>query len=309
MARLYRLGSSGELIEASEKPFSYETTDMEEFVKKNSKILGDLIVFGEQVISSGRDKRTDLLALSKDGDVVIIELKKDLATKDYLGQVLGYRNFWKRSLEAVKNLWNDFKEKPEGIEPDFSNFDPKILLVAPDFDPELVEIVSLESLPIEFAEISRYEHKDSTFVLVDRIEAPETRIGPVRGQIEYGWDWYASEVARSDLEIQLAKSLYDQLTKLKEKNDWKVTPKFNKWYIAFKYGYRNVFTLEFKHARKVAICCQTLNDQSNPPRSDSSKWEWDANWEFWYTEVDRSDFDLSGVESVLDESYQRALAG
>jgi hypothetical protein len=47
LARLYRVGNSGELIEASEKPFSDETNDLENFVKKNPKILGDLVIFGE----------------------------------------------------------------------------------------------------------------------------------------------------------------------------------------------------------------------------------------------------------------------
>lgn len=308
MTRLFKLGSSGELIEAKEEPFSNEIIDMEEFVKKNARILGDLIVFGEQVISDGQ--RIDLLGLNKDGDVLIIELKNGIVDKDVLGQVFGYRNYWKRHVEAVKIRWSEFKEKPEGIEPDFSNFDPKILLVAPKFEEELLEIAGLERFPIEFVEIGRYAHEDSTFVIVDRKEALEVKVGSVRGPEKYDWAWYESDVVRSDIELKIARDLHDGLIALAEKNDWKISPKFNKWYVAFKYSdrNRNPFTLEFKHKGKVAIVCQYLNDGSNPPITGNIEWKWDKIWEYWYTEVERPDFDFAEIESALAESYKRAIA-
>jgi hypothetical protein len=308
MTRLFRLGSSGELIEAKEEPFSNETVDMEEFVKKNARILGDLIIFGEQIISAGRDKRIDLLGLNKDGDILIIELKNDIVNKDVLGQVFGYRNYWKRHVEAVKIRWNEFKEKPEGIEPDFSNFDPKILLVAPNFEQELLEIASLEHFPIEFVEIGRYAYEESTFVIVNRMEAPEVKVGAFIGRAQYDWGWYESDVVRSEIELKTARSLHDELIALGEKNGWKISPKFNKWYVAFKYGDRNVFTLEFKHKGKVAIVCSYLYEQSSPPRTGNIEWKWDKIWEYWYTEVEKPDFDLAQIESALAESYKRAIA-
>ena len=40
MTRLFKLGSSGELVEAKDEPFSNETADMEGFVRKNARVLG-----------------------------------------------------------------------------------------------------------------------------------------------------------------------------------------------------------------------------------------------------------------------------
>jgi hypothetical protein len=280
---------------------------MEDFVKKNVKILGELIIFGEQVLSSGRDKRTDLFALNKDGDVLIIELKKTFASKDVLGQVLGYRNYWKRNLEGVKNLWNEFHEKPEEIAPDFANYDPKILLVAPKFDIELLEIVGSEKLPIEFAEITRYEYRDSIFVVVNQIELPETRVGPVSGQIEYGWDWYRTRMGRSEFQVELAQELCKQIVALIEKNDWKLSRKFNKAYVAFKYGHWNVLSLDFRHARKVALTFPPLDERENPPKIGKTKWEWDKHWDFWFTEIEDRGYNVSEIEDVLAESYRHAV--
>jgi rubredoxin len=184
------------------------------------------------------------------------------------------------------------------------------LLVAPNFEQELLEIASLEHFPIEFVEIGRYAHEESTFVIVNRMEAPEVKVGSVIGSAQYDWAWYESDVVRSEIELKIAKSLYDKLISLTEKNGWKISPKFNKWYIAFKYGdrNRNPFTLEFKHKGKVAIVCQYLYDESKPPITGNIEWKWDKVWEYWYTEIEKPDFDLAQIESALAESYKRGIA-
>ena len=58
-----------------------------------------------------------------------------------------------------------------------------------------------------------------------------------------------------------------------------------------------VFTLEFKHKGKVAIVCQYLNEGTKTPRTS----------EYWYTEVEKSDFDLAVIETTFSESYTKAI--
>jgi hypothetical protein len=307
LARLYRVGPQGQLFEAAEKPFESETADLENFVKNNPKVLGDLLIFSEQTISAGRDKRTDFLAVNKDGEVVIVELKKDLAGSNVLGQVLGYRLYWKNNLEAVKNLWNESKKKPEGVQPDFANFDPKVLLVAPEFEQELTKIASSEGLPIEFVEISRYQHETSTFVLANPIEPQKIRVGAVTAQLDYDWDHYEKEIASKSSQVEVAKEIHAQLLGLAQKNSWDIVPKFNKYYIAFKHGNSLVFQLDFRHSGKVALVCNYLNDQSKPPNAPKFKWEWDKGWWTWFTEFTDPNLNLTDIETVLDEAYRRAL--
>jgi len=278
---------------------------MEPFIKKNTQVIGDLIIFGRQV---GRDKQLDLLAVNNDGEVYVIELKKDPVGTGILDQVLGYRTDLVKSPEAVKNLWNQYKNKPEDVTPDWDNFNPKILIVAPKFDRRLLEIVDAHGLPIEFVEIDRYLHGESAFIVIDEIEPSETRVRPVKAREEYDWNWYLEHrIVRTQSQLEIAKSIHDQILTLSGKNNWNISPKFNKKYVAFKYGRRSPFWLGFRHVDKALIGVN-LRDQNNDPSTRSSvKWNWDKNWNYWYAEIDDPKFDIGQIENILVDAYNNTV--
>jgi hypothetical protein len=305
MAKLFTIDQRGKLIKAEEKPFLSETDDMEQFIKKNPQILGEVIIFGEQVVSSGRDKITDLIAVNKEREIIIIELKKDFADMNTLSQILRYGTHWKKSLEAVRNMWNKYENKPSDIEPDWNNYNPKMMIIAPSFDKELIEVASSYKLPIEFIEITRYVSGESLFVLINRVEEIVESIAPTVAREEYDWKWYSDQFGSKWSE--LAQYLHEQILKLLEIRGWNISTKFNKWYIAFKCGYRNAFWLECKHIDKVSIGINLREKENNPSSRSPIKWEWDKNWEHWYTEVDSKNFDIKQIENILEEAYKNTI--
>ena len=306
MARLFRLENQ-ELVKAEEKPFSDEVNEMEPFIKKNARVLGDIFIFGQQTTSSGRDKRTDLLAVNKDSEFLIIELKKDPVQTDIITQVLRYKTYWKTHPDSARSLWEQCKEKPEGIEPDWENYDPKIVIVAPSFEDELIQVATQTVPDIRFVEMARYEHGNSTFVVVDELEPIKARVAPVVAQREYDWNWFAEEVVRSEDQVKIARYLHDEILRVCNAKGWNITPKFNKWYIAFKYGNNNAFWLEFYHKGRVAVCVN-LRDQNVRPSSNTKlAWQWNKNWEHWYVEVDAPSFDILIIESALESAYKNTV--
>jgi len=305
VARLYRIENSCELIKADEKPFADEVSEMEPFVKKNARILGDVFIFGEQTISSGRDKRTDLLGVNKDGGVLVIELKKDPIDKDILPQVLSYKLYWKKHPDSVRSLWAECKTKPSEIEPDWDNYDPKVVVVAPSTSEELIDIVTEENLGIEFVELTRYQHGNTIFAVVNDIERVRTKVAPVSTRREYDWDWYAE--VKDEEQVKIAKHLHEEILKFCQSRNWNVTPKFNKWYLAFKYGNRNAFLIEFRHKGRAAIGINLRDEDRDPSAKSNVKWEWDKTWEYWYVEVDSTAFDLSSISSILESAYQDTI--
>lgn len=307
MARVYRLDSSGELVSAEEKPFTDEVGEMEPFIKKNSKILGDLFIFGEQVISSGRDKRTDLLAVDKDGEIQIIELKKGYVASDILNQVLGYKLYWKKNPDSVKTIWSEFANKPTDVKPDWDNYNPKIVIVAPAFNDELVEIAAEDDLGIRFVQVARYVYQNSTFIVVTELEPVKSKVGPVLTKGEYGWDWYVKEVA-SEEQIKIAKEMYDSILKFSQAKGWKIEAKFNKWYIAFKYNSRRPFWLDFRGKSSVGLGTNLSDEQDNPGLKTKVVWQWDKVWAWWYTEVSSTPFDVDTVSAALESAYQSVLS-
>lgn len=305
MARLFRLENQ-ELVKAEEKPFSDEVNEMEAFIKKNARVLGDIFIFGEQTTSSGRDKRNDLLAVNRDGEFLIIELKKDPVVTDIITKILQYKTYWKTHPDSARSLWIQCKEKPEGIEPDWDNYDPKIVIVGPSFEEELIQIATQEKLDIRFVEMARYEHGDSTFVVVDELEPVRTRVAAVTTQDVYDWNWFENEVCDED-QLKIAKYLHDEILKECHDKNWNITPKFNKWYIAFKYGNNNPFWLDFYHRGRVAICVNLRDHNVMPSSSAKLAWQWNKTWEHWYVEVDVPSFDISTIESALESAYKNTV--
>lgn len=306
VTRVYRLDGAGNLEKADEKFFQDEVFEMEAFVKKNSKILGDVFVFGEQVTSSGRDKRTDLLAVDRDGEIQVIELKKDRVDSGILTQVLGYKVYWKRHPDSVKTVWAESANKPPDVKPDWDNYDPKVVVVAPSFDKELVEIVGEENLGIRFVQVGRYVHGDSTFIVVEDLEPVEEKIAPVTTRIDYGWDWYAKEIA-TEAQIRIAQGMHESLSKFINEKGWQLETRFNKWYISFKYGSRRPFWLDFRGSKFVGLGTNLTEEKEDPALITKVSWQWDRSWQYWYTEVDSVPFDTSTVAAALEHAYHNAV--
>jgi len=84
---------------------------LEEFLEQDPTLLGeDILVIGRQV-TTGSGKRIDLLGVNADGELVVIELKRDRTSRDVVAQLLDYGSW-------VKNL--SYKEITE-IHEDYAN--------------------------------------------------------------------------------------------------------------------------------------------------------------------------------------------
>lgn len=80
---------------------------LEEILEARMEILGlgDLLQIGRQVITDF-GKRIDLLAIDAQGDLYVIELKKDRTPRDVIAQALEY-GFWiqNRSFESIREIY------------------------------------------------------------------------------------------------------------------------------------------------------------------------------------------------------------
>ena len=73
------------MIEAGRK----ETEDLEKWIKSNPLILGqDILIIGEQVPT--KPGPIDFLGIDKSGNLIIIELKRDMLPRDALAQAIDY---------------------------------------------------------------------------------------------------------------------------------------------------------------------------------------------------------------------------
>jgi len=140
----------------------WERKHVEEWILEYPEILGeDLLIVTTEYDKFDKTKdRLDILAIDKNGKLVIIELKRDIADRFADLQAIHYAAYCSNiNLEQIIDMMADYKRKRYGKDftkeeiqneiikfidnPDFSEFDnkPRIILVANGFKEETLSAV------------------------------------------------------------------------------------------------------------------------------------------------------------------------
>jgi len=91
MTRLFQI-EQDRLVESRRKPLDFEEK-IERWVAEDLSLIGvDGVVIGCQV-DTDHGKRIDLLAMDRDGNLIIVELKRDRSPRDIVAQVLDYASW------------------------------------------------------------------------------------------------------------------------------------------------------------------------------------------------------------------------
>ena len=156
--------------------------DIEDLLEENIEVLvQDVFIIGRQVRTDD-GKFIDLLALDKDANLVIIELKKKETPRDVLAQILQY-HAWVRKLKqgnindiakGYKNF-NDFKTIEDkfnnifGKYPDSWNSKQKLIIVGEQIDATTKKLVSSligYNINVNCFELNAYENTQGRIVVV-----------------------------------------------------------------------------------------------------------------------------------------------
>jgi len=130
-----------------------ERFDIQEWIAGTPQILGEalMIISKELILPSGR--RLDLLAVDKEGALVVIELKRDNSGSDVEWQAIKYASYcsslshdeiYKHFAEYLGTDGDDAQVKIEGFincEPEDLNQRQRIILVAKEFHSEVISAV------------------------------------------------------------------------------------------------------------------------------------------------------------------------
>ena len=107
MTRLFRVTEGG-LVESQRKKLEQEKSNQDR-VEKDLTLVGvDGVIIGREVWTA-HGKRIDLLAMDEDGNLIIIELKRDASPRDIVAQVLDYAAW------VCKLTTNELYKSPKSI--------------------------------------------------------------------------------------------------------------------------------------------------------------------------------------------------
>lgn len=99
-------------------PFDHQEKTLEDWLESNPDTIfeRDLLIIGRQV-STNLGGVIDLLGVDREGNVVIVELKRDRTTRDIIAQALGYAAFAERlDADQLETIFHSYmSDEPLGL--------------------------------------------------------------------------------------------------------------------------------------------------------------------------------------------------
>jgi len=171
---IHIINKNGQLAEYKKVPVSKEE-EIEDFIEHHPEILEkEMFVIGRQVETIEKT-RIDLLGLDKEGNLIIMELKKDKSPRDVVSQILEYA-VWAEKIQYEdlnriasskylgnhENLWKKY-EKDFGNVPDYFNEKQKLYIVSEKIDRKTEQVsryLRRQGVDISCIELNFYENED-----------------------------------------------------------------------------------------------------------------------------------------------------
>jgi len=182
---------NNELV-AIQKTFLPKEEMIQRWVESDISIISDdLILIGSKVITD-HNKEIDILAIDSEGDLVIIELKRDKTPREVVAQALDYAAYCATLSEDDINKLLQKRGSSETIEDlliakGFSyedidiNEDQKVLIVGTSIDPiteRIVRFLSSKAVQINVTTFNYHKLNDEEYitrnVLLEELEIEQT---------------------------------------------------------------------------------------------------------------------------------------
>jgi hypothetical protein len=186
---------------------------LENWICQNPRQFGlDVMIIGRQIITA-HEGRLDLLGIDEDGDLVVIELKRDRTPRDVVAQALDYASWVRKltpkdvadiALQYLKERIEIAFEKYFGTSlPDRINGSHSIVIVASEFDASsrrIVEYLSKEyGININTAFFRIFNHNATTFLATEWLVDQENVAENAKARKSYAWSgWYYVNVGHED---------------------------------------------------------------------------------------------------------------
>jgi Endonuclease NucS len=206
MTRLYKLSNDAPVPIAAGRLANENM--IQNWIAQHPQLLGlDLLIIGREVVAPDRG-RVDLLGIDEDGNLAILELKRDRTPREVIAQTLDYAS-WIVTLKtrevhdiAFKHLKRDlelaFRERFDTALPETLNESHSMVIIASKFDASSQRIVRYLSetydLAINTAFFTVFDDDGKTLPatdwLLDESEVAERSVAKVKGP----WSglWYVN---------------------------------------------------------------------------------------------------------------------
>lgn len=205
---IWRLGTNTSRLTASPLP---SESQLETLIAEDASVLGlDVLIIGRQVLTSF-GKRIDLLGIDSEGDLHVIELKRDRTPRDVVAQALDYGS-WVQMLDfdAIAAIASDylgrhlaeaFADRFEAALPESLNPGHHLVIVASELDASTERIVNYlagSGVPVNAIFFRHFADGDRSYLVRSWLLEPsmvETTVARAAAKGKEPWngtDFYVS---------------------------------------------------------------------------------------------------------------------
>ena len=204
-------------------PMPLEGMDYEQQLQ--NAIASDISIVDPKILVIGREVTTsyggriDVLCIDADGNLIVLELKRDHAPREVVAQVLDYGS-WIRHVNSVEieSIFRDYqlrflkRETPEGIDaaltgkfdaiPDELNSSHRLVIVASELDPSTQRIVLYlqeeHGVDINVVVFRKFQDGDREYLTRSWLSEPDfLSVGPSpsatpKGKGDWNGEYYVS---------------------------------------------------------------------------------------------------------------------
>lgn len=181
---------------------------LQEWIATNPRLIGlDLLVLGREVTTESGG-RIDILGLDRDGNLVIVECKRDRTPRDVIAQILDYAS-WVASLStrqvheiALSRLGQRlelaFEQRFHVALPEALNNSHSLVIVAGEFDAPSRRIVGylaeVHDIAINTAFFTTFEHNGEMLLATDWLLDQEEVTERAESKAKAPWSglWYVN---------------------------------------------------------------------------------------------------------------------
>lgn len=303
----------------------WERTHMEEWIAERPDILGEKLqtITTEYNGFEKTNKRLDILALSKEGKLVVIELKRDIAETFIDLQAIHYAAFCStHTLKDIIEIRAEYANKSEEeVEEeilqfvendDFKELDnkPRIILVANEFKEETLAAVLWlreSNVDITCVKLEAYEVGEKIVITNEIIiPLPEAKNFTINREQKSNItsNLRNSEEDRLRTAPSEIKELYDQIKRRVLSLGNEIEVKHKKWYLAFASNSNFIYVFIFKNYLKIVLNLK-LDELGDPKKiaEDVSETGHRGNGDY-RIKVEPGD-DLDYLMTLIKQAYEK----
>lgn len=198
---MYRLNRERNLLEEITETTFYESNlkerqHIEEWLRKNPEIMGEeLLIIGHEYDDFENNEGIDLLAIDKEGNLVVIEVKRDNSGISVDFQALKYVSYMSRrtlkeiieiyskyiddnslQLDPIQEIMEFLNVDDESLLNDMINNTQRIIIIGKEFDKRVLSVCAWlyeNGINVKCISIKPYKYNEEIFIDTNQIIPPE----------------------------------------------------------------------------------------------------------------------------------------